>query len=203
MLSGDIKKGKYIYYFSPKYLDSPASERVNEKVILKEVEKVFKQIQVPDDILDELRVKLKETHEAKENYKEKVIDELQAKIKGLKKREANLFETLITENNDIRITQDEYTEKIRPIKQQIKDLQLQIQQFDDADEKFVITVQYLIELCSRAYEIFKSSKVEQQRQLLKFVFSNLSLDGKRLHYDLNKPFDVIAQSAKCSDWYTR
>ena len=202
LLSGDIKKGKYIYYYSPKYLDSPASERVNEKIILNEVKKVFKQIKVPDDILNELRVKLKETHEAKENYKEKAVDELQAKIKGLKKREANLFETLITENDDIRITQDEYTEKIRPIKQQVKNLQLQIQQFDDADEKFVITVQYLLELCSRAYEVFESSKVEQQRQLLKFVFSNLYLDGKKLHYDLNKPFDAIMQLSKCSKWYT-
>jgi hypothetical protein len=41
--------------------------------------------------------------------------------------------------------------------------------------------------------------LEQQGQLLRFVFSNLSLDGEKLHYDLNKPFDAIGQSANCAE----
>jgi ABC transporter substrate binding protein len=44
-------------------------------------------------------------------------------------------------------------------------------------------------LASRAAELFESSKPEQKRQLLAFVFSNLRLKGKKLEYSLRSPFD--------------
>ena len=102
-----------------------------------------------------------------------------------------------------RITQDTYNKKAHTLKQEKKDLEIKIGQFDDADEKFAITVHYLLKLSSRAYDLFKSPKPQQKRQLMNFVFSNLTLDGEKLHYDLNRPFDAIVQSADCPSWYTR
>src|SRR5690606_12008540 len=45
---------------------------------------------------------------------------------------------------------------------------------------FRTTLESLISLASRATEIFERSKTEQKRQLLAFVFSNLTLRGKKL-----------------------
>jgi len=101
------------------------------------------------------------------------------------------------------ITQKEYDKKAYELKQEKRDLELEIKQLDNADEKFAVTVQYLLDLCSRAHELFKSSKPAQKRQLINFVLSNLALDEEKLDYDLNKPFDVIAQASKSSKWYTR
>ena len=42
--------------------------------------------------------------------------------------------------------------------------------------------------------------MEQKRQLINFLLSNLKLEGKTLLYDVNKPFDAILNSNKCSDW---
>ena len=99
-----------------------------------------------------------------------------------------------------RITQDEYDKKAYELKQSQYDLNLKLKQYTEADEKFGITVNYLLDLASRAYGLFESSKIEQKRQLINFLLSNLRLKGKTLLYDVNKPFDAILNSSKCSDW---
>ena len=75
-----------------------------------------------------------------------------------------------------------------------------IEQYTKADKDFAITVTYLLDLASRAYELFQSSKVDQKRQLLNFVLSNLRLEGKKLLYDLKKPFDSMLVCAENKDW---
>jgi len=99
-----------------------------------------------------------------------------------------------------RITKDEYDKKAYELKQSQYDLNLKLKQYTEADEKFRITVNYLLDLASRAYELFESSKIEQKRQLVNFLLSNLQLKGKTLLYDVNKPFDAILNANKCSDW---
>lgn len=99
-----------------------------------------------------------------------------------------------------RITQDEYDKKAYELKQSQYDLEYKLKQHTEADEKFGITVNYLLDLASRAYESFESSKIEQKRQLINFLLSNLQLKGKTLLYKPKKPFDAILNANECSDW---
>lgn len=70
----------------------------------------------------------------------------------------------------------------------------------EADDNYYITAQYLVELANKAYDIFKSSEVEERRQLIKLTLSNLTLEGKNVRYDLLKPFDTIAKYADRQSW---
>ncbi len=72
-----------------------------------------------------------------------------------------------------------------------------------ADEQFSITLTYLLDIVSRAYELFESSKVEQKRQLINFVLSNLQLKGKKLIFTVRKPFDLFINSKSRSEWLGR
>jgi len=61
-------------------------------------------------------------------------------------------------------------------------------------------------MSSRAFEIFESSKVEQKRQLIHFLLSNLKLRGKTLEFELKKPFDVLVNLQNCknrSEWLSQ
>ncbi len=51
-----------------------------------------------------------------------------------------------------------------------------------------------------AYELFESSKIEQKRKLINYVFSNLELEGVTLRYSLRKPFDLMANCSTRSEW---
>jgi hypothetical protein len=57
----------------------------------------------------------------------------------------------------------------------------------------------LLNICSRAPELFESSKVEQKRQLINFLLSNLKLRGKTLEFELKKPFDVLVNLQNCKN----
>ncbi len=63
-----------------------------------------------------------------------------------------------------------------------------------------MTLISLLNICSKALELFESSKVEQKRQLINFLLSNLQLRGKKLEYTLKKPFDALIDLDYRSIW---
>jgi len=73
----------------------------------------------------------------------------------------------------------------------------------EADENYSMTLISLLNICSKAPELFASSKVEQKRQLINFLLSNLQLRGKKLEYKLKKPFDVLVELDYRSNWLPR
>lgn len=73
-----------------------------------------------------------------------------------------------------------------------------------ADDRFTITLEHLVELSSRAGELFESSGTDEKRQLINFVFSNLELEGKNLAFTMREPFDCsliyLKMQIGCSTW---
>jgi hypothetical protein len=86
------------------------------------------------------------------------------------------------------------------LKQRQHKLTDRLNRITKANEDYSITLIALLNLCSRAPELFKSSKVEQKRQLINFLLSNLQLRGKKLKYTLKKPFDVLVDLGYRSNW---
>jgi hypothetical protein len=70
-----------------------------------------------------------------------------------------------------------------------------MEQHQKGEADYRATLETLISLASRAAELFERSKIEQQRELLAFVFSNLRLRGKKLEYSLRSPFDLMVNRA--------
>ena len=99
-----------------------------------------------------------------------------------------------------RITQDEYDKKASELKQRQYEINEQQKQYTEADDQLAMTLSYLINIASRAYELFESSKAEQKRQLLGFPLSNLTLRGKKLNYTLKNPFNSFSDIQKRSKW---
>jgi len=89
------------------------------------------------------------------------------------------------------ITQDEYVKMHSELRQRQYELNDKLKRIIVADENYSNTLINLLNICSRAPELFESSKVEQKRQLINFLLSNLKLRGKNLEFELKKPFDAL------------
>lgn len=76
----------------------------------------------------------------------------------------------------------------------------QQKQHSEADKTHFLTRSKVLELASRASEIFENSKAEQKRQLLQYLLQNSELNGKKLDISLKKPFDAILIASKTEDW---
>jgi hypothetical protein len=63
-----------------------------------------------------------------------------------------------------------------------------------------MTAKYILELSNRAKDLFKSSEVEQERQLIRLVLSNLRIEGENLIYEAQKLFNILIKNADCVSW---
>lgn len=192
----DIKKGKFIYLIARNPYDPSKKMFVPEKTVLDEIRKVFKSIKIERDILEALTEHLKQSHESEKNYQENAIIELQKESSRIQKKLDRLLDLLL----DKSITTDTYDRKCQELKTRQYSINEQIKSYLKADETFKLTVNTVLSIASKAYNLFESSKIEQKRKLISYVFSNLELEGATLRYSLKKPFDLMVDCTTYSEW---
>ena len=73
----------------------------------------------------------------------------------------------------------------------------------EAEDNYYITAEYVLKLANKAYELFKSSEVEERRQLIKLTLSNLRVEGKTVRYEAIKPLNTILEYADRQAWLPR
>jgi len=86
------------------------------------------------------------------------------------------------------------------LKQRQHEISIMTANHEKGDDSFKTTVEALFSVASKAYDIFESSKIEQKRQLIAFVFSNLALRGAKLEYSLRNPFPLMVGKRTYQDW---
>ena len=93
-----------------------------------------------------------------------------------------------------------YDKKRREYEQKQTNILKAMQKHSDAHKDFHITASVVLDLAKRAYDIFEKATIQEKRQLIDFVFQNCTLHNKKLNYKLKSPFDIIVDSANCTEW---
>lgn len=195
-VTGDLKKGKYVYLICRDPQNPEKKLFVSESHALNQIESVFKSIHLPESLAEALCEHLKKSHDSEIDYHEQAIISLEKENAQIQRKQDALLDLLLEQ----RITQDVYDTK----QQELKTRQYQIHQelgaHHAADDSYRVTVSSLISLVSRAYQLFQSSKNEQKRRLINFMFSNLQLRGETLEYALRPPLHLMTNVQSYSDW---
>ena len=100
---------------------------------------------------------------------------------------------------------DRFEKMVKDLEKRQKDILDELEDHSNGDKAFVIGASYLLDVCSRATELFdaESSKVEQKRYLIDFVLSNMTLEGENIRFTLKEPFEAIINMQKTQKWYPR
>lgn len=192
----DIKKGRHVYLICRDPADPSRKLFVPEGEILEQVKAVLRSIEVPEKLLDALLAHMKTSHDAETQFHRDAIVGLRRDYDQTMERLATLLDLRL----DKSITQDEYDKKARELKEKQTEFALRIEQHQQADGDYRTTLESLISVASRAADIFESSKIDDQRQLMAFVFSNLRLRGKKLEFSLRSPFDLMVNRRTYTSW---
>ena len=99
-----------------------------------------------------------------------------------------------------RITNDLYDKKVLELNNRQQIIASELEAIAKSDESFYLTVSALLSVLSNTSNLFDSSRIEEKRRVLKFVFSNLEMNGSKLECTLNKPFDLLVKLPKCTEW---
>lgn len=93
-----------------------------------------------------------------------------------------------------------YIKKHEEYRLKQQELSNKISRLGGGDEEYYLTSEYVLQLASRAYDLFISSEGEEKRQLLKLALQNLKLNGKKVEFSLVKPFDEVFACNNRPNW---
>lgn len=102
-----------------------------------------------------------------------------------------------------RITHVEYDKRLVEMKHKEQDLLDELSNYSKADEEFLISSSYLLELAKRALELFNSSQPGQKNKILKIVLANLELKDGKLVPKLKNFFQGVLISNERQEWLHR
>lgn len=198
-VSSDIKKGRYIYLFCTKAKGKHLCQasRIREGKALAVVEDVLNRIRVSEPMIEQIKVRLKAEYDEGRAGFEAIAQQLQNRFSEIEQAQERLLDMAVHG----RITQDAYDKKRHQFKAEQESIAQQLMDYTKDSGKFRDSFVMLLRTISDAAGTFKSSKVEEKRKVLNFVFSNLFLDGQEVRYELNRPFDKLLDLAVCQEWW--
>ena len=169
---------------------------VPECLILSEVADIFKSLSVPNDILLEITARLQQSHEAEKEYHAQKIAQLKKDEETIKSKINRLLDMYLEK----AVSEIVYADTNTRLEAQLVAVRADIEIHEAADNNFKQTLVTAFKLANKASELFESSKINEKRELINFLFSNLRLRGRKLEYNLRKPFDMMVNLGGCSDW---
>lgn len=199
VVTPDIKKktysngnsGEWSYLITRNPKNPEKTIYVREEKVLQIIEKVFASLTLNQEILEEVIVYIKNSAPIEQGFHKQRIRELNAEHIKIKNRMDRLTDLFL----DGDISKEVHAEKRQELMQKREDIMQEIEQHNNADDKFSDQLISLIELASNAAEIFKGSNTEGKRKLINFVFSNLEL--------MRPPFDMFVKCTEIEEWWAR
>ena len=174
---------------------------VDEELLIKQIRQLLKSIQLPKNLIPQLVSEIEKNHASEQERYIGTKTRLQKEYDALDEE----LEELFKDRKQFKTRHDLFERMVKKIEKRQKDILEDIKDHSAGDKAFVIGASYLLDVCSRAVELFdaESTKVEQKRYLIDFILSNATLDGKKLHFTLKEPFETVITLSKTNSWYTR
>ena len=186
----------FVYYHCTQYKGKHGAKWLREEKITEQLGAVFKNMQMPKNILQQITDSLNSVHKDKIEFHNKHFDQLTSEYKALTKKMDNMYEDKL----EGKISEDQYDRFHKKFRDQKDDISLRLEKLQDAEDNYYITVKHVLDLASRAYELFLSSEVEEKRQLIKLVLSNVRVENEKVLYNVRAPFDSIMNCHDRKSW---
>lgn len=195
---GPKGKGGYIYGRCTAYKGVHKAEWIKEEVLTEQVKAVMRQITVPEKLLPSIIAEIEKNHEAEQDYYKNLKQSLKDEHEKLDADIHNMFD----DRETYRLRMDIFESDIQKKTDRQKEILQELEDLSEGNKGFVIGATYIVELCSRAVELFESewTTIEQKRYLIDTLFSNMTLVGEKLDFTLKQPFDSLVKISKTGVW---
>ncbi len=170
---------------------------IAENKLLPQITASIKKIAIPSDILIEIKNELNKSTETEFKEHEKIIEKLKFESATIKTKIYNWNNRCV---EDISITAIERQEFLKPLKERQAQIESELLILTQDNKKFETTVESLLDLASRSYEMFQSSGNAEKREICKLIFPNLCLKGENLYISYAKPFDLFVNLERFQEW---
>lgn len=192
------KNGGNYYLKCTEYKGKHGAKWVNEKIINAQVVSILESITIPRAMLPKLVADIQSEFDSEQDYYKRQVKTLQTEYDRLDEEIKDMFR----DRSKFKIRPELFEELISEKTKLQTDILEQIKDHSQGNERFVISASKILEVASRASEMFLSdaTPLSTKRRLIQFVLSNTQLEGDKLLFELKTPFDVIAGASKNNSW---
>ena len=192
MLTGQVKKGKYIYYAS-RYI----GVNIKQEDIAEKLDGIVDKITFNDDTAEKLENLFKEAVEVKKDDSAEVLKNINNEIMRLERENEILLDEIIAGTDPVTVRKR--TTKNR---ETIERLQARKNKLNIRKEDFVVEVSKTIQICQRFPGRYKLMSYKERGDLLKEIASSYNYDKNEIMF--RKPFAYILQIVlTCPDLHAR
>ena len=185
-----------VYMHCTKAKGNCSLPHLKEADVLEQVMQVIKGLQLRQKEVDQVIKDLKNHHDNQQKYYSSAIVTTRKEFDSIQRKLKMAYQDRL----EGCITLNEYNEFVKDLKARQQELDEQLVSLTKDDKSFMITASYLLEIAQKASALFESSQPALRAKLLGFLFANLKMDGKIVHYNLKSPFDMILECSKTLDW---
>lgn len=194
-LVGEIKKGRYTYYRCTHYKGKCPDPYVREEVLEEKFTDILRGLHFDEEILGWVKMALVESHADEKEFHREAIERLRGEYDRLQRR----IETAYEDKLDGRITTEFYDQKVCEWRAEQERIELALRHHREANQSYLEEGVALLELASRAADLFEQQPASEKRRLLDFVLSNCTWADGVLTPVFRQPFDMIAlEAAACT-----
>jgi len=206
LVTPDVKKRKYANggtgqwtYLRCSHPSNPKKVlNVREEGVLHQIERVLQSFTIPDTLFHAIVTHVRKIEKIERTNLRQQLGGLQREHTIIQNRLDGLMDLLL----DGIIEKAEFESKKQKLRATQIDMEDQMRVLREGDDKFKDRLIMLIAMLSNAYKLYSGSNVEKKRELLKILFSNLSLKGETLCYTLKNPFDMLVACSGIMQWRT-
>ena len=197
-ISGDIKKKRYVYYSCHNSRGMCAKKWVKEEKLLEVLLDRFDDINLSDEQIGEIIQYIEADSVQNLAAARLAQNKLNNKLNLTKDRISKLIDMHI----DGKIDAETYHAKLEEYKTEQQRILLEIKSYDNGSEAELIAAKDILEVVKDAKEDFMSSNLDEKQQLLRFMFSNLTLNVEKFDAELRYPFNLMTNVHDQQVWWS-
>lgn len=182
-ITSEIQKG-HVYCHCNHYKDCKQKKYTREEVIeagLVSVMDVFAKLSKKD--VEAIRERIKANHSEEIAYKESVINSLTAQYKAVQIKIDRLYDDKLSGD----ISNEFWAGKNQMLQEEQKALTAQLDRLKDQEAEYFELGLNILELATRAKEIYSKRTPAEKRMLLKHLFKHITLKDGKVEYELKTP----------------
>ncbi|MBY0405735.1 MAG: recombinase family protein [Cyanobacteria bacterium] len=196
-VTGDIKKGRYIYYHCSNGKGKCEDKYIREEIIAEQFEVALKRLQLNEESLQWVIPELKEGHKDEIHFHSERIHDLRTQYDRLSKR----IDLIYDDKLDGKIPEELWFRKNEEYKLEMRRIEESMKQHTKGNFDYVESGIRILELAQNAHKLYLQRSTLEQRRLLNFVLSNCILKAGKVDYTYKRPFDYIAHLANSEKWW--
>ncbi len=191
-LTGDIKKGRYIYYRCTGYKGRCPEPYVPEAVLSRKFSELLRQLDIGEPALRLVSEGLKSSHVDQAKEHAEAIKRLQAEYDRIQAR----IQAMYVDKLDAKVDPGMFEHLSADWRKQQDRCLREIERRQSADQHYLEEGVTILEMARNAQRLFDSEEPMQKRRLLNFLVSNSTWANGELNANLREPFGFIAEMAE-------